>query len=194
MKEKTIKLRAGKEGILRPGHPWIYKSQLKRADPSIRPGSIISIVDFDGNFVGRGYYNPHSEISIRLMTFKDEYIDEPFLRRKMEAAFEKRQSILSTTNAVRAVFSEADGLPGLIIDLYADTVVFQILTLGMHRMRDAVVESIKSVIGPAHIFEKSMSPFRKVEGLRDMMGWWGPRGKTEIQIHEGRKVSEFVDF
>ncbi len=186
MKEKAIKLRGGKEGVLRPGHPWIYKGQLKKADPSIKPGSIITIVDFGGNFVGRGYYNPHSEISVRLLTFKDEYIDIAFLERRMYAAFEKRKPLFKVTDAVRIVFSEADGLPGLIVDKYGDTVVFQILTLGMHRLREAAVECIKSVVRPEFIFEKSLSQFRKIEGLRDMMGWWGPMGRTEVEIREGR--------
>lgn len=193
MKDKTVKLRSGKEGILRPGHPWIYKSQFKKADPSIKPGSTVSIIDADGNFVGRGYYNPHSEISIRLLTFKNEYIDQAFLARRISEAFEKRKPLLKVTNAYRVVFSEADGLPGLIIDRYAGTVVFQILTLGMHRMREAIIESIKSALDPAHIFEKSVSPFRKIEGLRDMMGWWGERGETKVEIYEGR-VKFLVDI
>lgn len=193
MKEKTIKLRSGREGITRPGHPWIYKSQLKKADPSIKPGAVVSIVDTEDNFMGRGYYNPHSEISVRFLTFENEYIDQAFLTRRISEAFENRKTILSNTDACRVVFSEADGLPGLIVDKYADTLVFQILTLGMHRMREALVEGMRSAVGPAHIFEKSVSPFRKIEGLRDMMGWWGEKGQTDIEIREAR-VKFLVDI
>ncbi len=187
MPNKTIKLRSGKSGAHSPRHPWIFRNQiLKGIDPAIRPGDIISVVDAKNNFLGRGYYNPHSEISIRLLTFKDEPIDSRFFHTRFTEAFKKREPLFSRTNAFRAVFSEADGLPGLIADIYADTAVFQILTLGMEKLGDYIVESIKSVLKPKFIYEKSVSPYREIEGLRDVKRWRGDPGRSLIEISEGK--------
>lgn len=194
MGNKTIKLRSGKLGKHPPNHPWIFRNQiLKMIDPSIRPGDIISVVDGENKFLGRGYYNPHSEISIRLLTFKDEPIDVAFFYRRFTDALEKKKAILKKTDAFRAVFSEADGLPGLIVDVYRDTAVFQVLTLGMERSKDMIVGSIKAVLKPKFIYEKSDSPFREKEGLRGVRRWWGDPGRTLVEIFEG-KTKYIVDI
>lgn len=187
MNKKTIKLRSGKPGVLKPHHPWIFRNQiLKGVDPAIRPGDIISVVDSGNKFIGRGYYNPHSEISIRLLTFNNESIDSRFFYNRFSEAFAKRKATLKDANAFRAVFSEADGLPGLIVDIYNDTAVFQILTLGMEKLESCLVESIKAVLKPKFIYEKSVSPYRQIEGLKDVKRWRGEPGKGIIEISEGK--------
>lgn len=186
MPAKTIKLRSGKLGKHAPGHPWIFRNQiLKTIDPAIRLGDIISVVDDEKNFIGRGYYNPHSEISIRLLTFRDEPIDSGFFHTRFKEALEKREPLFDKTNAFRVVFSEADGLPGLIVDMYSGTAVFQILTFGMGKLRDCIVESMRSVLNPKFIYEKSISPFREIEGLKDAKGWRGEHGQGVVEIFEG---------
>jgi 23S rRNA (cytosine1962-C5)-methyltransferase len=100
---------------------------------------------------------------------------------------------LTRTNAIRAVFSEADSLPGFIVDLYADTAVFQILTLGMDRLRHLAVEAIKEALKPRYIYEKSVSPFRAIEDIKDSFGWVGEEGRGVVEIHEG-KTKFFVDI
>ena len=187
MNKKTIKLRSGKLVLHKPGHPWIFRNQLlKDIDPSIKPGDIISVVDRDNKFIGRGYYNSHSEITIRLLTFKDEPVDEGFFISRLRDAFEKRKPILEYTDAFRVVFSEADGLPGLIVDMYKNTAVFQLLTFGMEKLEPYITSSIAFVLKPAFIYEKSVSPYREIEGLRDVKKWRGEAGENIIEIREGR--------
>jgi len=133
--EKTIRLRSGKAGRIKAGHPWIYGVQLLKERPSVQPGDIVTVEDAGGRFVGRGYYNPKSVITVRLLTFKDEKINQSFFDSRMGECLKKREGLLLRTNAYRAVYSEGDGLPGLILDVYADTAVFQIFTLGMEALR-----------------------------------------------------------
>jgi len=179
--------------MIRPGHPWIFRSQFLKPSQPVKPADIVSVMDSEDRFVGRGYYNPKSEISVRLLTFKDEPIDKIFFVNRIKAAAEKRKDLLAKTNAHRAVFSEADSLPGLIVDIYRDTAVFQILTLGMERFKSIIVEAIKDALRPKYIYEKSASPFRKLEGLKDVTGWRGEPGENPIEIFEG-KVKFLVDI
>jgi 23S rRNA (cytosine1962-C5)-methyltransferase len=190
---KTVYLRQGKKGRIHPHHPWIYRSQIRKVSPAVKPGETISVIDPAGRTVGQGYYNPASEIAVRLLTFRDEKIDEGLLARRVKEAAGKRRSLPGLSNAWRAVYSEADNLPGLIVDTYADTAVFQILTLGMEKRRKAIVEAIHSSIGPKYIYEKSDSPFRKMEGLGPAKGWYGETGRALIEIYEG-KVRFIVDI
>jgi len=133
MENKTIRLRTGRHGRHKAGHPWIYRNQLLKADTSIKPGSIVTVQASDGTFIGKGYFNPRSELAARILTSRDEAIDEAFFDGRVRQALKRREHLAGKTNAYRAVFSEADGLPGLIVDVYADTVVFQVLTLGMEK-------------------------------------------------------------
>ena len=185
MQDKIITLRTGRKGKLKPGHPWIFKGQTLKTPPGIRPGDIVTIVNGEGKFVGRGYYNPASEITIRLLTFKDEPIDGTFLQKRIEDAVTKRNFLSEFTNAKRLIFSEADGLPGLIVDQYNDTIVFQISTLGMERMKEGLLQVLADIVNPKFIYEKSDSPFRKKEGLKDVKKWWLYDGETNIEIREG---------
>ncbi|HPM42634.1 MAG TPA: class I SAM-dependent rRNA methyltransferase [Candidatus Omnitrophota bacterium] len=194
MRYKAIKLRSGKLGTHKPGHPWIFRNQLlKDIDPSIKPGDIISVVDSDNKFLGRGYYNSHSEITIRLLTFKDEPVDEGFFVSRFRDALKKRKPILEYTDAFRAVFSEADGLPGLIVDMYKNTAVFQLLTFGMEKLEPYIISSIASVLKPEFVYEKSVSPYREIEGLRDVKKWRTGAGENIIEIREG-KAKFLVDI
>jgi len=184
VKWKTIKLRSGKAGRHDARHPWIFKNQILSPDAAIKPGDTVKIVDPNNAFLGIGYYNPKSEISARVLSFEERAINGDFFKDKISAAVAKRKDILLKTNAYRAVFSEADSLPGLMIDIYNDTAVFQILTLGMERFKSFVIEAIKDIAGVKYIYEKSVSPFRKIEGLRDICGWHGDKGPDLAEIFE----------
>jgi len=180
-----LKLKSGKKGIIRPLHPWIYKAQLCKEGLSINSARSVTVVDHRDKFIGKGYYNSRSEIAVRILTFKDEEIDKAFFNRRVEDAFKKRERLHSSTNAYRVIFSEADGMPGLIVDLYDHTAVFQVLTLGMELFKELIVGSIKEVIKPKYIYEKSVSPFRKIEGIKDVAQWWGDPGADVVEIFEG---------
>jgi len=203
--EGVIRVKKGKKGILRAGHPWIFKSQLLKADPAIKPGDIVTVTGDNGTFIGRGYYNPKSEITIRLLTFIDEPVNAPFFAKRITEALKKREPLLGgraglnlpypkcVTNACRVVFSEADGLPGLIVDLYNDTVVFQALTVGMDKLKPQIADILDEVLKPKYIYEKSASSFRKLEDLKDVTGWWGEEGPGTVEIFEG-KARYLVDI
>ncbi|MCX5680475.1 MAG: NAD(P)H-hydrate epimerase [Candidatus Omnitrophica bacterium] len=182
---KTVKLRSGKSGRHDPRHPWIYKGRLLDTDPKIKPGDIVKVVDPNNVLLGVGYYNYKSDIAVRILSFKDRIINKAFFLEKIGDAFARRKDILETTNAVRTVFSEADSLPGLIVDLYGETAVFQALTLGMDKLKSIAVEAIREVIKPKYIYEKSISPFRAIEDLKEVSRWWGDAGESLVEIYEG---------
>src|SRR3989338_6680714 len=186
MREKAVYLKKGEQGIGRPGHPWIYRDQIRGVTTRTDPGDVVSVLNPQGKIACRGYYNPKSEIAVRALTFKDEAIDKKFFDAKVLASFGRRKALLEKTNAVRAVFSEADSLPGLIVDLYAETAVFQVLTLGMECLKKTLVKSIQDACRPAFLYEKSESPYRRLEGLEDARKWWGGEGNTRVEIREGR--------
>jgi 23S rRNA (cytosine1962-C5)-methyltransferase len=189
---------------LRPNHPWIYKGQLLHPELPIKGGSIVSVWTPGNKFVGRGYYNSTSEITVRLLTFKDEPVDDAFIDLKIGQAAAKRLSLAQKTNAYRVVFSEADGLPGLIIDLYAETAVFQILTLGMERFIGAIAAAIKKHTSARYVYQRSDGPFRKQESLKVVKSWYGDKGnryfeileggaRFTIDIYEGHKTGFYLD-
>ena len=122
---KKIVLKKPPQGSLRLGHPWVYKNQIKEVLDSASPGDLVDVVTESSRFLGRGYWNPQSEISIRLLTRQDEAIDTMFLRRSLQKAIDFRSRVVSDTNAYRLVSSEADALPGLMVDRYGDILVVQ---------------------------------------------------------------------
>jgi 23S rRNA (cytosine1962-C5)-methyltransferase len=186
MDDKIIRLRKGKKGRLAPMHPWVFKGQIRKLTSSVRPGDIVTVISNEDAFLGRGYFNPASEIAIRLFTFKDEAIDGAFLSRRIKESVDKRAHLDSVTDAKRLIFSEADGLPGLIADLYGRTLVLQVFTLGMEKLKERIVALIRDAVRPDFIYERSDSPFRKTEGLKNVEQWIGPAGNTDIEIREGR--------
>lgn len=186
MPDKTIRLRKGRKGRLRPHHPWIFKAAIPKAAVGIKPGDIVAVESSEGEFIGRGYYNPSSEISIRLLTFGDESIDSSFLGRKIKEAIDKRGYLKEITDARRLIFSEADSLPGLIVDQYADTLVVQVFTLGMEKLKPEILKILAGTASPEYIYEKSDSPFRKIENLKPEKKWLLYEGNPRVQIYEGR--------
>ncbi|MBN2400796.1 MAG: class I SAM-dependent rRNA methyltransferase [Spirochaetes bacterium] len=167
-------------------HPWVYKNHIAVVDPEISPGDIVSIISHDNAYLGTGYYNPKSVIAIRILSRKKEPIDNNFFNKYIFQAFQKREQLKKITNAFRIVSSEADSLPGLILDLYNNTVVFQITTLGMKRLKNEIISSIHNTIKPEYIFERSDSIMCKLEGFKPAVSWHGLQGKEKTHIHEGK--------
>ena len=191
MGEKII-LHSGRRGQISYGHPWIYKGQIKEA-PGERDGDIFSVYSSGGRFLGKGYYNPRSEIAVRLLSYKDEAIDESFFARRIEHALEFRKKFVKETDACRVVFSEADGLPGLVVDKYAEYIVFQILTLGMEKKKEALVNIMRETLKQKFLYEKSDATSRRLEGLTEVKKWWGAEGKSMVTISED-KAKFLVDI
>ena len=125
--------------VRRSSHPWIFQKMAEKPQDRIPPGSIVDILDRDGQWVGRGFYNGHSRIALRLLTSnKDEAIDEAFFTRRITRAVELRRNWLKlddVTNAYRLVHSEGDGLSGLVVDRFGSTIVLEFFSAGMVRVR-----------------------------------------------------------
>jgi 23S rRNA (cytosine1962-C5)-methyltransferase len=132
----------------RSSHPWIFQKMVEKPSTRIPPGSVVDIIEKSGNWVGRGFYNGHSRISLRLLTSdKDEVIDTAFFTRRIATAVGFRRDVLkldAVTNAYRLVHSEADGLSGLVVDRFGDTCVLEFFSAGMWRQRTAIMDALRS--------------------------------------------------
>jgi 23S rRNA (cytosine1962-C5)-methyltransferase len=181
---KRIILKKPPQGSLRPGHPWIYKNQVKETEGIPEPGDIIDVVTESGRFLARGYWNPKSEIAIRVLSRQPIDIGIDFFRAQIAAAREFRKLVVKDTNAFRLISSEADGLPGLIVDQYGDVLVLQILTLGMEKMRETIIQALSDEIPYRGLYEKSDVSFRLKEGLEIKVGWIDQRCGDEVVVYE----------
>lgn len=146
-------------------HLWVFSNELAGSPKAYEPGSLVELHDRKNKFLGIGYINPHSLIAIRVLTREKEEIDEEFFRKRITAALEYRKRFIKGTNAFRAVYSESDLLPGLIVDKYDDCLAVQILTLGMERWTDTVVKILDEVFSPRAIVLRNDSSSRTLEGL-----------------------------
>lgn len=186
------------------GHPWIFANELGDHDGDAEAGDMVDVFSYNGSFVGRGYYNPASQIRIRLVSRnRDEAIDNSFFKRRIREAWEYRKSIGYTENC-RLIFGEADMLPALIIDKFGDYFVLQTLALGIDRWKDAIVAAIQEIFKPKGIYERNDVPVRELEGMPQQKGFLSEPFDTNIIINEnglkfhvdienGQKTGYFLD-
>ena len=153
----------------RSNHPWIFQKMVEKPDPKPKPGSIVDIVDRDGTFAGRGFYNGHSRIALRVLTANpDEDVDEAFFARKIGAAVRLRRELLkldAVTDAYRVIHSEGDGLSGLVVDRFADTVVIEYFSAGMFRQRDMIRRCLLEHFPNAQIYAFAEDHVQKQESF-----------------------------
>lgn len=163
----TASLKPRKEEPLQSGHLWIFSGALQQLPHWIEPGGLVDVKSATGQFVARGYYNPQTDIAIRILTHDiDEAIDFDFFRRRIRAAIELRQVFdPDRTNAYRLINAEGDGLPGLIVDRYAEILVVQIHTLGMERLRSLVIEALVDQAGARGVLLRNDGQSRRREGV-----------------------------
>jgi 23S rRNA (cytosine1962-C5)-methyltransferase len=146
------------------GHPWIFSSDVTdRGDA--QPGDVVKVADPRGRPIGIAHYSSTSQITLRLLSSKPEPIDREFFRRRLAAAIRHRERVVQDSNACRLVFSEADLLPGLIVDRYGACLVIQTLSQGMDRSRDLIVHCLKELLAPAGILARNDAAVRKLESL-----------------------------
>ena len=143
--------------------PWVYRTDIQQAQ--VDPGDLVSVHAPNGVFLGIGYVNPASEISVRILSFSDVEINRDFFRDRVLTAFRKRDGLRERTNARRLIHAEADELPGLVIDDYAGHLAVQVNTLGMEKLRDIFLPELVELAQPKGIFEKSDEKSRSREGL-----------------------------
>jgi 23S rRNA (cytosine1962-C5)-methyltransferase len=161
---RTIKLKKKEERRVQRGHPWVFSNEIQDLGADFVPGEVVEVRDFSGGFIGRGYINPRSLIAVRILTRKREELDAAFYAGRITLARELRTS-LGFGGSFRAVFSEGDGLPGLIVDKYADTLVVQSLTAGIDSMLDMILQALREVYDPKTIVLRNDTASREFEGL-----------------------------
>ncbi len=163
----TASLKPHREESLLNGHLWIFSGALQQPPHWIEPGGLVDVKSATGQFVARGYYNPHTDIAIRILTHDPgEAIDEAFLRRRIRGAVELRQIFdPDQTNMYRLIHAEGDGLPGLVVDRFADILVAQIHTAGMERLRPLLLDALMEETGVQGLLLRNDSQSRRREGL-----------------------------
>jgi 23S rRNA (cytosine1962-C5)-methyltransferase len=161
---KTLKLKPKEDRRILRGHPWVFSNEIDPAPATFDPGEIVDVLDHAGRFIGRGYINPRSLIAVRLLTRTREEIDESFFLKKIATARALR-TMLGLGESHRVVFSEGDGLPGLIVDKYADTLVIQSLTAGIDRLMSNIVAALQVEYAPKVIVLRNDTTSREIEGM-----------------------------
>lgn len=201
----AVILQRGRKKRLEQGHPWIYNNEIARVEGEPAPGELVQILGHQGKFLAVGYYNPQSQITVRVVSYQPlETMDHSFFAARFAECLAHRERFLGDTDAYRLVYGEADFLPGLIVDRFADVLVVQILTLGMDVCREAIVSALVEVMQPQGIYERSDVPIRELEGLDQRKGeLYGqcPRHvqvienglRIEVDIVEGQKTGYFFD-
>jgi 23S rRNA (cytosine1962-C5)-methyltransferase len=204
MIEGIVKIVGGREKKLQHGYPWVQRGEISEVLGAPTPGALVRIVNFRNETLGIGTYNPQSRFPVRVLTTADEPIDRAFFEQRLERALRYRQRVVQDTNAMRLVFSESDGLPGLIVDQYADYLVVQVRTLGMERLRELWLPTLIEQLEPKGVIERSEMASRAEEGLEPFAGVLHGDAPELIEIEEsgltflvptdaGRKTGFYLD-
>ena len=199
----TVQLRKTRETRVRGGHPWIYSSEIENVDGAFENGDIVDVQDFRGKFIGRGFYNPTSQISLRILTRNDEPCDRAFFAKRIRDAWEYRK-LMCDPDSCRLIYSEGDFLPGLVVDKYNDVLVLQSLSLGIERIKDMIADLLMEIVQPCGIWERSDVPVRRLEGMEQTTGLL--RGEVPdlvemkengiifcVDVKNGQKTGFFLD-
>jgi 23S rRNA (cytosine1962-C5)-methyltransferase len=203
--ESSVKVSPKGSARLKAGHPWVYRSDVTAAD-AVPPGALVRVTDLRGKFLGTALYSSSSQIAIRMIAGEPVADLPALIAERIRAAIAYRKKFVADTDAYRVVFSEADFLPGLIVDRYNDVLSVQILTQAMDAepMRGAVVETLVEELKPAGIFERVDARIRELEQLpaRASGLMWGQKSSTVVCMNgvrfhhdgrEGQKTGAFLD-
>jgi len=202
MNKVVLKKRIGNRVI--NGHPWIFSNEINLMEDTMDAGDIAEVFTDDGKFIGRGYVNPRSTITVRLLTRKkDEQVNAAFFYNRIKDAWAYRQKIGYVENC-RLIFGEADDLPQLIIDKFNDYFVIQTLALGIDVWKPAIVKALEEIFSPKGIYERNDVPVRELEGLEQLKGFLSAPFDTRVEIREnglrfmvdiekGQKTGYFLD-
>lgn len=205
----AVTLKKGEGRTLKAGGAWIYDNEISSIEGAYENGDIVEVRDFNGYYLGCGYINTESRITVRILSRKkDVVIDEAFMEQRVRDAWEYRRQSIDTSNC-RVIFGEADFLPGIVVDKFSDVLVVECLTLGMERWKGILVEALKKVLGEDGIlvrgvYERSDAKVRLQEGLERIKGFMGEPFDTKVEIvengvrylvdvEEGQKTGFFLD-
>ncbi len=199
----TVYLKKNEEKRLLAGHSWVFANEVAKIEGKDKNGALVSVCAFDGRFIGKGYINHASKILVRIFIRDGETDEGDFYYQRILDAWEQRKK-LGYENCCRVVFGEADNLPALIVDKYADILVVQCLSLGIHQRKKQIVEALVKIFSPKGIFERSDVAVRAKEGLPLEKGVLYGEVPDEVQIIEngltmsvdvknGQKTGYFLD-
>ncbi len=190
-----------KEKLL--GFPWVFSNEIHHFDGEIKSGEVCEVLTSFGEFVGYGFFNSNSKIMVRFLSLdKNDVIDKKFFENRIKYAIEHRLNL--GFSATRLVFSEADNLPGLIVDKYGDYLSVQFMSLGMDMIKSDIVDILVKLLNPKGIYERSDMPVREKEGLEQTKGYlygnFDPRVeiiedgiKMIVDLENGQKTGYFLD-
>ena len=179
MNNTIVTLKKGEGRTIKAGGAWIFDNEIDTITGTFKNGQVVVVHDFDGYPMGKGYINQNSKIRIRMMTRKvDQELDRDFLRMRVKNAWEYRKSVMeeeADLNCCRVIFGEADFLPGLTVDKYADVLVVECLALGMEQFKETIAELLVEVLeADGHnirlVYERSDAKEREKEGIRRYKG------------------------
>lgn len=180
---KTIRLKDGKERSLLRRHPWVFESAIAKGGGD--PGETVRVESHAGQFLGWAAFSPSSRIRARVWSFDEsQRIDAAFISSRIAQALAARQWFDIQSDGVRLVHGESDGLPGLIVDRYADTLVAQFTSCGTERFKSVIADALLQLTGLTRLYERSDANVRSLEGLPEVTGWLRGEGATEVTIRE----------
>ena len=204
-----VTLKKGEGRTIKAGGAWIFDNEIDTITGRFKNGEVVTVHDFDGYPMGKGFINQNSKIRVRMMTRKaDQEIDSAFLKMRVKNAWEYRKTTVDTSSC-RIIFGEADFLPGLVIDKYEDVLVVECLALGMEQFKETIVNFLKDILAEDGIkirgvYERSDANERTKEGLSKVKGFIGDEFDTNVEIVEngvhymvdvanGQKTGFFLD-
>ena len=202
-------LKKGEGRTLKAGGMWVYDNEIDTVTGSFTNGDIISVHDFDGYFMGYGFINTNSKITIRLLSRRREHpVTEDFIRQRVQDAWDYRKETVDVS-CCRIIFGEADFLPGIVIDKFSDVLVVESLALGIDRLKPLILDSLKEIlkkdgVSIRGVYERSDAKVREQEGLPRFKGFIGEAFDTKVEITEngvkyivdvqdGQKTGFFLD-
>ena len=180
---KTIRLKPGKERSLQRRHPWIFDSAIAKGGGDA--GETVRVESHEGGFLAWASFSPASKIRARVWSFDEgQRIDPAFLASVAGRAVRARQRFDIPSDSMRLVHGESDGLPGLVVDRYGDTLVAQFLSSGVERFKQVLVDALLQETGLSRLYERSDTSSRGLEGLEPRTGWLRGDGPTELTLQE----------
>ncbi len=209
MERAVVILKKGGGRSLKAGGMWIYDNEIDSVKGDFENGDVVEVCDFDGYGMGCGFINTRSKITVRMLSRKKgTVIDETFIRRRVEDAWNYRKETIDTSSC-RVIFGEADFLPGIVVDKFSDVLVVESLALGIDRWKTTIVEALKDIltrdgIMVRGVYERSDAKVRLQEGMERSKGFIGESFDTKVEILEngvrylvdvqdGQKTGFFLD-
>ena len=203
-----IRLKKGEGRTLKAGGAWVYDNEIDWMSEDVNDGHLVEVLDFDDYFMGIGFINRKSKITVRMLSRHERNIDDAFIEKRVRNAVEYRYDTVDTS-ACRLIFGEADFLPGLVIDKYSDVLVVESLALGIDRFKPLIVKKVKQILGEKGVeirgvYERSDAKVRTLEGMERVKGFIGEEFDTDVEIVEngvhymidvvnGQKTGFFLD-